>query len=370
MGVKLPYVQQRRLDAVNSKLHAGTLRVAKGRLCYRSNYFPPRPGHDRAREGNVNRYDVSLRLSVDALLNDGIYREMELRVYEMDVAVYGGRFEWPKLNDSEVKLAGDLFEAFEEWHWAQVRRDTNREDYFKSEYRRRFRWFDANKPIDTKLILKVLYAKTKPESRSRQQASMLLSRFARFAGLDHQAIKQAGKGWKASDLNPRVLPTPDEIWEDYEALREKPLLRSGFVLLVTYGIRPHEMVYCSPTGLAAKHPYIHVSNGKTGARDAMRLLAPGWPTNWQWDGKIPKVNLRKRNGQPRSNKELGNCIADMYRGRVQHTLYLYRHHYAAMGFRQNKPVDKVALSMGHSKEIHQRTYRRWINADDMQQAWD
>jgi hypothetical protein len=116
-------------------------------------------------------------------------------------------------------------------------------------------------------------------------------------------------------------------------------------------------------GVAEDKPWIHVSEGKTGSRDAYELRVPGLDMPG-WDGRLPRIKT-----EGRSHRDIGSSVGSLYQRYGIGHLYNLRHHYAAMGFALGKPIDRMAMSMGHSESVHSKTYRAWVSRDNFQQSW-
>ena len=72
-----------------------------------------------------------------------------------------------------------------------------------------------------------------------------------------------------------------------------------------------------------------------------------------------------------SNESLGRNVADAFRRR-QILLHAYdlRHCYARRCFEFSLPPDLAAGLMGHSVQIHIRTYRAWIDEATYRRTYD
>lgn len=365
------------LAEINSKLVRGVVRVHRGRLYYQSSSFPPK--WNRGVEGYCNRFDYALRLDADVLAQKDVALVVLALVLDIDRELLWQRWRWPQAEPETAPslTVSDWIASFKEAYWRKNERTDNREYLYSKQYGREFARLPQNVALTEQLLLDTLNRlkpgtkemQLKAESRQRLMVSQWYGALADHAGLDSGAIRKAGKGWTQAQVEVRNLPSDAEAWATYEALAKWPEFQSGFLLYLLYGIRDHELVYCQPIGLDAEQPYIHVSNGKTGARDAYMLPAKEWP-KVQWDGVVPEINLVRRDGKRRSHVEIGASIAKQYKQRgVPGTLYDYRHAYAVRGFEQGRNVGMMARSMGHSEAVHCRAYQSAVSRKQFQRGW-
>lgn len=357
----------RPLADLNAKLCRGKVRVHRGRLNYQSSYFPAKRSSDQ--QGYCNRYDYALRLNADALADKDLYQAILKIVVAIDRDLLQEQWQWPELVKPDLPVSvSDWVKAFELAYWQKKERTPNREHVYQQKYGYYFGKLPSGKLTEQMLIEQV---ESHPaESRIRQIASQCYGSLADLAGIDSSNIRAAGKGWHLGKVKLRDLPTDQEAWATYESLAQWPEYQSGFLLLLLYGIRPHELIYAQATGLDASAPYIHIAQGKTGPRDAFMLRSKHWP-EVQWDGVVPDIERHRRNGQPRSHIELGQTITAQYKRRSESiaSLYNYRHLYAVRGFAQGKKIGMMARSMGHSEAVHTRTYQSTVSQIQFQEGW-
>ena len=355
------------LAEINSKLVRGVLRVHRERLYYQSSTFPPK--WNRGQAGYCNRFDYALKLNAIDLVQLDVYKAVLAIVLDIDRELLWGRWQWPEVKATAPPLAvSDWIVSFEVAYWQKHERTSNRKYLYDKHYGGSFNKLKQNAALTEKLLLDTLN-QVKAESRYKLTVSQHYGALADHANIDSACIRLTGKGWTLANVSLRDLPTDEQAWATYESLRVYPEYQSGFLLILLYGIRPHELVYAEPSGLNAAKPYISIVEGKTGPRDALMLRGAGW-LDVQWNGIVPAVELNRQNGSPRSHVELGSSITKQYQRRgMPGTLYDYRHLYAVRGFSQSKPIGMMARSMGHSETVHRRTYQATINAEAFQAEW-
>lgn len=199
---------------------------------------------------------------------------------------------------------------------------------------------------------------------SRKDAASVLSVVikARRLPLDAEQIREAGSGYGARELQPRDIPSDTELLGYVEQIAQ-PHWRWMYSMLLTYGLRPHEIAHCSlrPDGV------LDIAAGKTGERES-------WPCPEEW---VERLQLHKVHRPTQSASTLAKAAADALtsarsNGRggkrkpvLPFGLYTLRHAYAIRLLHFGISSDIGARLMGHSTEIHNRTYRRWLNKQHM-----
>lgn len=349
------------LDNLNRALVRGQVRERRGRLYYRSSHFPAKKGGD----GGKLRCELGIGVDARAAERDvKLQQWVKGRVMEWDVALLWKKWEWPEEKEqAPLKTVADLIKGYEAWYWRNKEQTLNKRQTFAESHLKRLSWLPQDKLLVPGILEQVLAERTEAGSAQRLRSSQVYAMFAEYAGLDAKPIKELGKGWESSCINPRDLPTVSEIVQQYQKLAEHPDMQAGYLVMVLYGIRPHELVYCQPLGINDASPWIHITEGKTGSRDAYELRVPELELP-RWDGSLPAIA-----SEGKTHKQIGASVREAYKALGITNLYNLRHHYAAMGFQLNKPIDKMALSMGHSQTVHVKTYRAWVTREMFQAGW-
>lgn len=199
---------------------------------------------------------------------------------------------------------------------------------------------------------------------SRKDAASVLSVVikAQRLPLDVEQIRDAGRGYGVRELQPRDIPSDEELLGYVEKIPQ-PHWRWMYSMLLTYGLRPHEIAHCSlrPDGV------LDIAAGKTGERES-------WPCPRRW---VEELRLHEAHRPTQSASTLAKAAADALtsarsNGRggkrkpvLPFGLYTLRHAYAIRLLQFGISSDVGARLMGHSTEIHNRTYRRWLNKQHM-----
>ncbi|EHA63716.1 hypothetical protein Syn8016DRAFT_0757 [Synechococcus sp. WH 8016] len=205
-----------------------------------------------------------------------------------------------------------------------------------------------------------------PSLAARKTDGSIYSITIAFKGwkqFDRSSIFEASAGYTAAELTPRDIPSDEELLGYYEEI-DAPHWKWLYGIMLTYGIRPHEIVYSSLTADGR----LDISEGKTGAREA-------WPCKPEW---VRKLNLREEHRPTQSYQTVAKAASDYFAekkpgrpgirtrpARLPFSLYTLRHAYAIRLMADGYNSDLSAKLMGHSVRVHTETYRRWLNKSHM-----
>ena len=180
---------------------------------------------------------------------------------------------------------------------------------------------------------------------------------------DRSSIFEAAAGYTAAELTPRDIPSDEELLSYYRKI-EAPHWKWMYGVLLTYGIRPHEIVNASirPDGR------LDISDGKTGFRES-------WPCMPEW---VDELNLRDVHRPTQSVQTVAKIASDYFSekpagrpgvrtrpARLPFSLYVLRHSYAIRLMGQGYSSDLAAKLMGHGVRVHTTIYRRWMTQQHM-----
>ena len=265
-------------------------------------------------------------------------------------------------DEPEVKTCSYWLDKFKAHVWPKLPED---KEY---NWKKRFLYFSFNKlPLDKPLTAEVLIAAalTKPESKkaARDKACDRLQRLANFAGVDVD-LKPYKAGYSRQDLKHRDPPSDKEIEAIVDDIKN-PEWRYIFALMAIYGLRNHEAFLCTledrDGALIANIP----DNTKTGSR-----VAYPHPSEWveRWDitnSHPPKLTVR-------APQEYGQKVSSYWRDTLKRsgTPYVLRHAFAIRCHQEGVQFAIASQWMGHSPDIHLRTYQRWISESIHREAWD
>lgn len=191
--------------------------------------------------------------------------------------------------------------------------------------------------------------------------------FKGWRQFNRSSIFEAASGYTAAELTPRDIPSDEELLTYYSVI-DAPHWKWLYGVVLTYGIRPHEIAFATVT----KDGRLDISDGKTGAREA-------WPCKAEW---VDQLKLREMNRPPQPANTVAKIAADYFAekkpgrpgvrtrpARLPFSLYILRHAWAIRAMKEGYTTSLAAKLMGHSTRVHETTYRRWINKRQMDEMF-
>ncbi|MFM7447474.1 MAG: hypothetical protein ACKO24_02610 [Leptolyngbyaceae cyanobacterium] len=190
-----------------------------------------------------------------------------------------------------------------------------------------------------------------------------LATFVELPAKEIAELRQLGKGYSPKSVDPRTLPTDNEILDIWSCISD-PGWRWIYAAISLYGLRSHEVFRCFTDRLQENPPILEIQEEtKTGRRQAYPCPGDGW-------GDImavirnpvypPELKLKSESGQERSNNDLGDSVGQYLRNRkFPFTPLDFRHAYARRMYRKGFDSGFSAKSMGHSRDVHERIYSAW-----------
>lgn len=210
--------------------------------------------------------------------------------------------------------------------------------------------------VITEAVLLRCIRKLPEGTASRRDQGNLLAQVARSLGLDHEPLLAACRGYGVSRLTEREIPSDEQIETAFNTIRLSHW-RWTWGMCAAYGLRPHE---CAELTWLPEDDWIEIADAtKTGSRRVTPCPSP-WVTTW---------SLRDLPRPPQSAQMLTKAFNDaLDRDGVTIKPYNLRHAYALRLLSRGVSADLGARLMGHSLQVHQATYQRWIEADRIQKA--
>ncbi len=247
-----------------------------------------------------------------------------------------------------------------------------KEDYFqrgssettwRTEYHKMLKLLPSDKPLTAKLLHQLVVS-TEVNTRTRIRACMVAGQLARFAKLNYDPSPYRGK-YSAKSVSPRNVPSDDLIVDWYDRLKN-PNWKWVYGMLITYGLRPHEAFRLDFEQLRQRDRVLWVENEtKTGSRQV-------WAFHPEWFDEFDLHLVRLPNIQlDRTNDRVGHS-ATAYFSEFGLPFHLYdlRHRWAIRTLEYGLDIGLAAKQMGHSREVHERVYHRWINVTIHQRAYE
>ena len=209
-------------------------------------------------------------------------------------------------------------------------------------------------PCSDTLIVAVVQS-MKEGSAGRRDQGNVLSQIAHSLKMDGASIQAAARGYTASKVEKRDIPSDTEIEQLFHQIK-LPHWKWMYGMLACYGLRPHEIIEAQIT-----------TEGNCEIGDETKTgFHIAWPCQERW---IKEFNLRRVSRPSQSVADVAKAANDYLheRGPLNFPLYNLRHAYAIRLFHKGVPSDIGARLMGHSEEVHRTTYKRWYDAREITQ---
>ncbi|MEM7066265.1 MAG: site-specific integrase [Cyanobacteria bacterium P01_B01_bin.77] len=218
---------------------------------------------------------------------------------------------------------------------------------------------------------------TKVNSRSRQICCTALAALAEFLNLELPTdLKSFWGNYGNSQTQLRKLPSDKQIVEVYDRLKN-PRWKYVYGMMATYGLRNHEVFFCDApweqlrrgidTGVSGSTPNITVRETTKTGRHEVWPFYPEWVERFDLaHGELPKVNT---NLNTTTLQRVGQQVTTQFRRyQIPFSPYDLRHAWAVRTILMGLPDAVAAKMMGHSVQVHNRTYHRWMTHRDQQAA--
>lgn len=313
--------------------------------------FPPKPGSNKT-------IPYQQRISLDIRVIDKSSIETAKTIAKrVDIDLNEGLFDWRKFDGFEEEeravTVAHWVDVFTQ-HWWSV---NSNKDTWRTKYAYPLRSLLANYghlPITNELLRDWILNCSPKDGDSRRRFCRCAKVLSELAGLPSVAFKPLQSKYSSKAVNPRSLPSDEEIVKQWEAL-SNPGWQFIYGMLATYGLRPHEVF-----------KFDRMKNGnvirtwdetKTGAR-----IVPPMHEHWfelfgLEETRYPS-RIKLREGM--SNSQLGNIVSRFFWHTIKSSAYNLRHCYARRWLEHGLNADVGAKFMGHSPTVHVATYRSWI----------
>jgi integrase len=354
------------IDRENRRLDRCSLEQRGGRVALRSTLPDPEDPSKRSRR----------RINIPLPAAPAEFRRMAELARDLDDELLSGTFHWKRWTPEALeRRCGGGGEEGAGLTMAQLREAllvTWQEKYPGVEQVWHSIWGKKWKPLLSRLEamggpcdeerLRAMLAELSPSSRKDAASVLSVVIKARRLALDVTQIREAGRGYGVRELQARDIPSDEELLS-YVSQISQPHWRWMYGILLTYGIRPHEIAFCE----LRSDGVLDIADGKTGERES-------WPCPEEWVKRLKLHDVhRPTQGASRVAKAAADALTSARSdGRGGHRkpvlpfgLYTLRHAYAIRLLNFGISSDVGARLMGHSVEIHNRTYRRWLNKGHM-----
>lgn len=322
--------------------------------------LPAKPWEENQKTRQRN---VSIGIRVGDLQD---VRDAEDAALELDLDLRKKTFDWLKFpgiedpREAQPQTVGDWVRLFEELKKKDVEPLT-----WERNYAVVMRSLPVDKELTESVLIDWILRENPTGNTMRAKYITIALGLCEVAKVPPGNIPKLRRDVPSRSVNVRELPDPEEIEATFFSIRDSQgEWRWVFGMLATYGLRPHEIFRLEMPDF----PDIHVTeNSKTGARD-VTPVRPDWvklfglvpvtsvadlasriPSNLEWSFDMP-------------NTKLGRKISDGFARHGWRDAYVYRHCFARDCLALGLSSDIAAKLMGHSREVHEDTYRRHIKS--------
>jgi integrase len=361
----------RELLALNASLKAMRAGVAvnkpKGgdRLYLRAT-LPAKPG-----SGKTGPHQQRIALGVYA--NAAGLKRAKAEAMALSHQLAMGQFKWADWieNKAPGNSVGEWVEAFRVSYLKSAGDTPTKRATWESNYHAAYRKLDWDRKFDPAYLKSQVEYVSQPDTKTRLRVCLAFRALVRFAGAEDDYSDLIG-GYSASAVDPRNLPSDEEI----EAAREtiqNPKWQFLFGLMACYGLRNHEPFFIHPEDLAIAPGAVEVYRGKSVSIEGDAGIRKVWPLKKVWweewelykGGTLPNVET-----EGRENALIGKTVSRQFKRLGLWTPYTLRHCWAARAAASGLQDSIAAKMMGHSLNVHYKTYLRFLDEKRFQSAWD
>jgi integrase len=281
--------------------------------------------------------------------------EAERRAIELAHQLRTDSFSWDSWDAPEappVLTVQEFITAAEKLHASKYRGSPERgKDAWGKKWAPALRKLPPSGGITEATLVRVLNLMPEGSAGRRDQGNLLCS-IGESLGLELPKARAACRGYGSAQLTPRDIPSDPEIEAAWSRIK-LPHWRWMWGVCAAYGLRPHEAANLEirPDGK------IKIDDStKTGSR-----ICSACPSHWINDFQL--LDLPR---PTQSTRDLAKVFGDaLERDGITLRPYVLRHAYAIRLISRKIPITISALMMGHSVDVHSRTYHRWITEEQV-----
>lgn len=361
-----------------------TIRESNGCLQLRAT-LPLKPGDADIRKTGKKQYNLSLNIPANL---QGL-KTAEEEAYELGKLIARKSFVW---NDKylgneaikkDLKTIGELLEKFESEYFKTHKRTTKSEHTFFYYYSRLKRY---TKSDDLATGENFIHGIEKIDKEwARYNAVRAISVFCQIFNIEINLTNYS----KIPESNSRNVPTDKEIitgfykFEEYLSNRGKQvnqdvkdswqLWRWTYGMLAVFGLRPREIFVNPHVDWWLSHENTDLTwkvdkDCKTGEREALPLYK-----EWidEFDLRNPKylemlaiaISKKDQNNYAEITALIQRVSWWFRKIGLDFKPYDLRHGWAIRAHILGIPIKAAADNLGHSVQIHTKTYQRWFSLD-------
>ena len=215
-------------------------------------------------------------------------------------------------------------------------------------------------------LLVAVGGEQEPGTRTRQEFLKVAKRLAILVGIEGTDRLDALR--TTYEPAERELPTEEQLKALLDAMPDGHQWSWPLWALITYGCRPCEVFSLAPAeDGTARCLTVKRKDRMPIWRTALALPVTAMSIERQlpWDVKTPQAYDSKE--AARLNKNWGKWLGGKWADGIAPGLQLYdiRHAWAVRSIRKNLNASLAAKTMGHSLDVHHRTYHRWLDQADI-----
>lgn len=362
-----------RLATINTRLKQDNVKVSvqrQGSSLVLECTLPVKPGKTskHGRPNEQTKISLGIPFSVDGL------KTAEEEARELGTLIARKTFVWNEkylgkqaVKTEVVPTIGELLEQFESKYFEKRKKTRQSENTFKTHLLFLKRFLCLSDLLTKETILKVLQ-KTESGTSSRTHLTSAMSVFCNTFNFEFN-FKGYKDGYKPEK---RIIPTDKEIEEKFHNF-EQETYRKDFQwqayqwiygMLATYGLRPHEVFAIHIEDFTNPSNTLHevrldettTEGVKTGERTIFPLH-PEWVE--LFDLKNVKILENKRSFKSKTE----SISKSFLKTKIGFSPYNLRHAYAIRGHELGIPIKEMADNMGHSVDMHTKTYQKYMTMD-------
>ena len=362
-----------RLKAVNASLKVSKVRATigtRGGALYIQATLPPRPGSSKEKP---HQQKIFPGLSA----NPNGLRIAEKEARKILALLECKEFSWQEYvrfekEDEKSKTTCEYWvKKFEEDYFSSRKRSSQTETTYRS-YAKIFKKLPQEAELTTE-VMRSLILSTPPDTRLRQRACTVLKMLSKFSGVPLETSNLSGS-YNPREGKPLEIPNDETIASWYDHIKN-PAWKWAYGMMATYGLRPHEVFkldlerFKNPETIVVGELTLRevqvFSDTKTGFRKVWSL-PPRWYDRFNLSEiVVPVVGLE----QP--NEVLGRLVSQYFKrnAKIPFVPYTLRHAFAIRMILNGIDISIRSQQMGHSVDVHAKTYNRWINDQHHREAF-
>ena len=342
---------QQLIKAANKRLEKAEFSVAirqRGKKLVLIATLPPKPD-----SGRVDPFQQTISLGLPA--NHLGAHQAEAEANRLGSQLITGDFSWAQYTRARTarQPLSTLIKRFERMH-----RSKNKisDETWQNHYLYYYRRLPQDKPLSTKAIMPLIFAK-KEHTRARKQVCRQFQKLCDFAGIEVDLLQYQGT-YNSSSSVERDIPLDEDIAAGFHKIGN-PRWQWVYGMMATFGLRDHEVWLCHfVEDEESEDVQLQVTDGKTGPRLIGLPLYPEWVETFDLLN-VKRPDLRLDKGWHYLSQQSGQAFRRQQVGFPPYTLRYAYGHRGTVNFGYEPPV--MAQQMGHSLDVHLKTYQRFLN---------